>query len=77
MLDEAPTTPAVLPSTVSFPSPRLGGGREGEGGRRARDAPTTLGQGNGRDEETKMEKEGTEVPFAYAVTVHDDDDARK
>jgi len=36
-----------------------------------------LGQGNGRDEETKMEKEGEEVPFVYAVTVHDDDDARK
>jgi len=77
MLHEAPSTPAVLPSTASFPSPWQGGGREGEGGRRARDAPTMLGQGNGRDEETKMEKEGEEVPFVYAVTVHDDDDARK
>jgi hypothetical protein len=36
-----------------------------------------LGQGDGRDEETKMEKEGGGIPYAYAVTVHDDDDARK
>ena len=35
------------------------------------------GQGSRQDEETKMEKEGGEIPFAYAVTVHDEEYARK
>jgi hypothetical protein len=62
--------------------PRQGGSgsREGRGKgeeKMVTGVPTTLGQENGRDEETKMEKEGGGILYAYAVTVHDMDDARK
>jgi hypothetical protein len=71
MLHEAPTTPAVLPPTAPFSSPGQGGGREGEGGGGERGPRTTLGRGNGWDEETKMEREGGDIPYAYAVRVED------
>lgn len=81
-LHEPPPTPGILPSSAPLSLPRQGGPESGEGREkgdieRFRDVPTSLGPGNGRDEETKMEKEGGDILYAYAVTVHDVDDARK